>query len=261
MRLSTIRDWLRKRPATPRQIASRVSLAIEGLRASPERKWTDNPIRSSSSGRGTFPPEVSNLISQLRPVVPVVTKSVPYSATELDKEARRIIGLSATTGATVTAVGPLSDYSGLEVSVESEDFDSAPQTITSAFRLEFVQCQRLSSWGGGTRPPRFGVEPQLTPRRPDLPRVPVLHYRLRREAVWRRGGGDHGPPLRNGHGLEESAQRCVHGAYGYREFRARHNAPEQCELRTLNLRWAVGFIDGADRRWFGEPRRRTLQTG
>ena len=95
------------------------------------------------------PSALTDLISELRGKgVGVAVRNALHSAAELDQEARRIIGLNPeTTGVRITAVGPLEDYSGVEVSVEPEDLAMAPDVIQSSFDLSFVPMPAVQAVG------------------------------------------------------------------------------------------------------------------
>jgi len=69
--------------------------------------------------KGTVPAPVQDLLTELRPSVPVSVLGAPYSAQELQTEVQRIIERPAGQGARVTAVAPKPDASGLRVSVDS----------------------------------------------------------------------------------------------------------------------------------------------
>lgn len=89
---------------------------------------------------GPTPPLIEQHAASLAFGVPVDIRPARYSADELDREARRIIGLttSETGGADVTGVGPLPDYSGLRVSVtRPAQIERARAAITSEIHLTF----------------------------------------------------------------------------------------------------------------------------
>ena len=87
--------------------------------------------------KGEIDPRMSELVTTFSVPVQVVQRS--YSLTELHQEAKRLVELSpAQTGVNVTEAGPLPDFSGLRVGVESADqLTIAPHVINSDIRLEF----------------------------------------------------------------------------------------------------------------------------
>ena len=87
--------------------------------------------------KGEIDPRMSELVTTFSVPVQVVQRS--YSLTEFHQEAKRLVELSpAQTGVNVTEAGPLPDFSGLRVGVESADqLTIAPHVINSHIRLEF----------------------------------------------------------------------------------------------------------------------------
>jgi hypothetical protein len=70
--------------------------------------------------KGALPEAMTDLIDRLPPTINVDIRSARYSLEELLEEAQRIVSTApAGIGAQITAIGPLDDYSGLRVSVES----------------------------------------------------------------------------------------------------------------------------------------------
>lgn len=96
--------------------------------------------------RGELPPEVSALIEQLRSDVQIDVVNSPYSLTELMAEAKRLVELDSTeAGVTITEAGPLPDFSGIRVTIESpgrqldaQQLELASRVIQSPVRLEFA---------------------------------------------------------------------------------------------------------------------------
>ncbi|GEM_PF-7072790 len=90
--------------------------------------------------KGPLPAEMADLVEELRANVQIDVVDRPYTLSELQQEALRIFALaSAATGFNVTGAGPLPDFSGLGVAVEStEQLDRARQAIQSPIRLEFT---------------------------------------------------------------------------------------------------------------------------
>jgi hypothetical protein len=89
--------------------------------------------------KGDVPDPVERLIRELRPRVDVEVRAAAYSLDELLTESQRIIRLGHTaSGASIVGVGPLSDYSGLEVVLDSKAaVERGANEITSRIHLEF----------------------------------------------------------------------------------------------------------------------------
>lgn len=90
--------------------------------------------------KGPLSPEMADLVESLRVNVLIEVADSPYSLSEFQQEAKRLVELDpAATGVNITEAGPLPDCSGLRVAVESaEQLDLAQQVIQSPIRLEFT---------------------------------------------------------------------------------------------------------------------------
>jgi hypothetical protein len=100
--------------------------------------------------KGEVPHLVEALIDELSPDVNVEVRAVDYSRDELLAESRRIAGLGRTpSGASIVGVGPLSDYSGLEVVLDSEAAAArGPEEIKSWIHLEFTSGSPATAISG-----------------------------------------------------------------------------------------------------------------
>ena len=86
------------------------------------------------------------LVRTLRTSVPVRVVERPYSLVELQREARRLVELDLSgAGVNVTQAGPLPDFSGIGVGIDTtarldsaQQIDRARQVIESDFLLEFT---------------------------------------------------------------------------------------------------------------------------
>ena len=89
--------------------------------------------------KGSLPSEISVLVEDLRADVRIDVIDSPYSFQELDQETRRIAYLNdAPLGINIVEVGPLPDFSGIQVVVERpEQLDQARESIQSPVHLEF----------------------------------------------------------------------------------------------------------------------------
>lgn len=96
--------------------------------------------------KGQVPPSMNDLVQEIRSEgVRVDVRSTDYTLSELDAEARRIAALSPSRiGVKITGVGPLDDYSGLQVSVEPGALAEAATAIKSAFPLRFAEMPEPS---------------------------------------------------------------------------------------------------------------------
>lgn len=94
--------------------------------------------------KGPLPEPVASLVEQLRAEVGIEVVDVPYSERELVEEAGRIARLDpGEIGVTVTGSGVLPDFSGIRVTVLSEEYiPIAREAIQSPVRLEFVAGER-----------------------------------------------------------------------------------------------------------------------
>jgi hypothetical protein len=115
--------------------------------------------------KGSIPNGVAELIADLPPGLDFQVHDVPYTESELLAEAQRIAELdSAAVGVQITRVGTLSDFSGLEVGIDSSVSasvtESAVDAINSPMKLvlvsdatEAVPAARYNDispfWGGG----------------------------------------------------------------------------------------------------------------
>ena len=96
--------------------------------------------------KGQVPHRMVALVRTLRTSVPVRVVERPYSLVELQREARRLVELDLSgAGVNVTQAGPLPDFSGIGVGIETTErpdqaqrIDWARQIIESDFLLEFT---------------------------------------------------------------------------------------------------------------------------
>ncbi len=96
--------------------------------------------------KGQVPHRMVALVRTLRTSVPVRVVERPYSLVELQREARRLVELDLSgAGVNVTQAGPLPDFSGIGVGIDTtarldsaQQIDRARQVIESDFRLEFT---------------------------------------------------------------------------------------------------------------------------
>ena len=96
--------------------------------------------------KGQVPHSMVALVRTLRTSVPVRVVERPYSLVELQREARRLVELDLSgAGVNVTQAGPLPDFSGIGVGIDTtarldsaQQIDRARQVIESDFLLEFT---------------------------------------------------------------------------------------------------------------------------
>ena len=96
--------------------------------------------------KGQVPHRMVALVRTLRTSVPVRVVERPYSLVELQREARRLVELDLSgAGVNVTETGPLPDFSGIGVGIDTtarldsaQQIDRARQVIESDFLLEFT---------------------------------------------------------------------------------------------------------------------------
>ena len=96
--------------------------------------------------KGQVPPRMVALVRTLRASIPVRVVERPYSLVELQREARRLVELDLSgAGVNVTETGPLPDFSGIGVGIDTtarldsaQQIDRARQVIESDFLLEFT---------------------------------------------------------------------------------------------------------------------------
>ena len=96
--------------------------------------------------KGQVPHRMVALVRTLRTSVPVRVVERPYSLVELQREARRLVELDLSgAGVNVTEAGPLPDFSGIGVGIDTtarldsaQQIDRARQVIESDFLLEFT---------------------------------------------------------------------------------------------------------------------------
>ena len=96
--------------------------------------------------KGQVPHNMVALVRTLRTSVPVRVVERPYSLVELQREARRLVELDLSgAGVNVTQAGPLPDFSGIGVGIDTtarldsaQQIDRARQVIESDFLLEFT---------------------------------------------------------------------------------------------------------------------------
>ena len=96
--------------------------------------------------KGQVPHRMAVLVRTLRASIPVRVVERPYSLVELQREAKRLVELDLSgAGVNVTEAGPLPDFSGIGVGIETTErpdqaqrIDWARQIIESDFPLEFT---------------------------------------------------------------------------------------------------------------------------
>ena len=96
--------------------------------------------------KGQVPHRMAALVRTLRASIPVRVVERPYSLVELQREARRLVELDLSgAGVNVTETGPLPDFSGIGVGIDTtarldsaQQIDRARQVIESDFLLEFT---------------------------------------------------------------------------------------------------------------------------
>ena len=96
--------------------------------------------------KGQVPHRMAALVRTLRASIPVRVVERPYSLVELRREARRLVELDLSgAGVNVTEAGPLPDFSGIGVGIDTtarldsaQQIDRARQVIESDFLLEFT---------------------------------------------------------------------------------------------------------------------------
>ena len=96
--------------------------------------------------KGQVPHRMVALVRTLRTSVPVRVVERPYSLVELQREARRLVELDLSgAGVNVTQAGPLPDFSGIGVGIDTtarldsaQQIDRARQVIERDFLLEFT---------------------------------------------------------------------------------------------------------------------------
>ena len=96
--------------------------------------------------KGQVPHRMAVLVRTLRASVPVRVVERRYSLVELQREAKRLVELDLSgAGVNVTEAGPLPDFSGIGVGIDTtarpdqaQQIDRARQVIESDFLLEFT---------------------------------------------------------------------------------------------------------------------------
>ena len=96
--------------------------------------------------KGQVPHRMAVLVRTLRASIPVRVVERRYSLVELQREAKRLVELDLSgAGVNVTEAGPLPDFSGIGVGIETTErpdlaqrIDWARQIIESDFPLEFT---------------------------------------------------------------------------------------------------------------------------
>jgi deazaflavin-dependent oxidoreductase (nitroreductase family) len=102
--------------------------------------------------KGVLPHELESLFHELRRDVVVEVRDAPYSSSELQDEAHRILELELP-GLRITSVGPLPGCSGLRVTVDvGDDLARAEREVSSRMRLEFGVRPPARPLHGGTPP-------------------------------------------------------------------------------------------------------------
>ena len=102
---------------------------------------------------GQLPSEMTTLVAQLQDNVAIRVVSSPYSIEEFQAEAKRLVELPRTDGVNVNEAGPLRDFSGMKVGVDTDDdrtnmqkLAAARTAITSNFPLELKIASKGTSF-------------------------------------------------------------------------------------------------------------------
>ena len=93
---------------------------------------------------GQLPPKMSALVDELRATVPIRVVNSAYSLEELSAESRRLIQIRTVSGVNIYGAGPTSDFSGIQLRIDTDDdrtdaqkIEAAMRAIRSEFPLEF----------------------------------------------------------------------------------------------------------------------------
>ena len=118
----------------------------EGLQGFTGMRFDNDKGEAILYWKGQVPHRMVALVRTLRTSVPVRVVERPYSLVELQREARRLVELDLSgAGVNVTQAGPLPDFSGIGVGIDTtarldsaQQIDRARQVIESDFLLEFT---------------------------------------------------------------------------------------------------------------------------
>ena len=118
----------------------------EGLQGFTGMRFDNDKGKVILYWKGQVPHRMVALVRTLRTSVPVRVVERPYSLVELQREARRLVELDLSgAGVNVTETGPLPDFSGIGVGIDTtarldsaQQIDRARQVIESDFPLEFT---------------------------------------------------------------------------------------------------------------------------
>ena len=118
----------------------------EGLEGFTGMRFDNDKGEVTLYWKGQAPHRMAALVRTLRASIPVRVVERPYSLVELQREARRLVELDLSgAGVNVTETGPLPDFSGIGVGIDTtarldlaQQIDRARQVIESDFLLEFT---------------------------------------------------------------------------------------------------------------------------
>ena len=118
----------------------------EGLQGFTGMRFDNNKGEVILYWKGQVPHRMAALVRTLRTSIPVRVVERRYSLVELQREAKRLVELDLSgAGVNVTEAGPLPDFSGIGVGIETTErpdqaqrIDWARQIIESDFPLEFT---------------------------------------------------------------------------------------------------------------------------
>ena len=118
----------------------------EGLQGFTGMRFDNDKGKVILYWKGQVPHRMVALVRTLRTSVPVRVVERPYSLVELQREAKRLVELDLSgAGVNVTQAGPLPDFSGIGVGIDTtarldsaQQIDRARQVIESDFLLEFT---------------------------------------------------------------------------------------------------------------------------
>ena len=118
----------------------------EGLQGFTGMRFDNDKGEVTLYWKGQVPHRMAALVRTLRASVPVRVVERPYSLVELQREARRLVELDLSgAGVNVTEAGPLADFSGIGVGIDTtarldraQQTDRARQVIETDFLLEFT---------------------------------------------------------------------------------------------------------------------------
>ena len=118
----------------------------EGLQGFTGMRFDNEKGEVTLYWKGQVPHRMVALVRTLRASIPVRVVERPYSLVELQREAKRLVELDLSgAGVNVTEAGPLPDFSGIGVGIETTErpdqaqrIDWARQIIESDFPLAFT---------------------------------------------------------------------------------------------------------------------------